>query len=295
MADDPTVKPKVSPEVRRAKKAERRAKQRAANLGRAEKMRKARLADPDVNKPPSDNLPRLNIACSGWFYWDWKEKFYPSQLPTNAWFPYYADHFPTVELNAPFYSWPTINTVKTWLKQAEGKAFVYTVKVSELVTHVRQFEDVKDLIEDFGYIADVLGERMGCFLFQLPPSYHYSPEKLARIVSQLDHRRRNVVELRHASWWNEEVYAAFREHGIIFCSTSGPKLPEELIKTADDIYVRFHGTEKWYLHDYSDDELAVWAQKIRDSGASRVWVYFNNDYHGYAIKNAETLAKMLSA
>lgn len=294
MADDQTVKPKVSPEIRRAKKAERRAKQRAANLGRAEKMRKARLADPDVNKPPSDNLPKLNIACSGWFYWDWKGQFYPSQLPTSAWFSHYADHFPTVELNAPFYAWPTINTVKTWLKQAEGKAFVYTVKVSELITHVRQFEDVKGLIEDFGYIADVLGERMGCFLFQLPPSYHYSKEKLARIVSQLDHRRRNVVELRHASWWNEDVYAAFREHGIIFCSTSGPKLPEQLIKTADEIYVRFHGTEKWYLHDYSDEELAVWAQKIRDSGASRVWIYFNNDYHGYAIKNADTLMTMLS-
>ena len=298
MADDLSglaEKHKDSPDLRREKKSQRRAKQRLANVGRAERMHKARLADPEVGKLPSDLLPALNIACSGWFYWDWKGKFYPSQLPTSGWFSHYADHFPTVELNAPFYAWPTVNTVKTWLRQAEGKAFVYTVKVSELITHVRQFDDVKGLIEDFGYIADLLGERMGCFLFQLPPSFHYSPENLERIVSQLDYRRRNVVELRHKSWWDEAVYAAFRQHGIIFCSTSGPKLPEELIKTADEIYVRFHGTEKWYLHDYTDEELAVWAQKISDSGASRVWIYFNNDYHGYAIKNANRLMEMLSA
>jgi len=294
MDGNPVEKPPLTPDEKRAKKAERRARQRAANVGRAEKMHKARLADSDVHNPPSDKLPKLNIACSGWFYWDWRGQFYPSQMPTSEWFPHYADHFPTVELNAPFYSWPTINTIKTWLKQAEGRDFVYTVKVSELITHVRRFEDVKGLIADFGYIADLLGERMGCFLFQLPPGYHYSPEKLERIVSQIDPRRRNVVELRHASWWNEEVYAAFRAHGIIFCSCSGPKLPDDLIRTADEIYVRFHGTEKWYLHDYSDEELAVWARKIRESGASRIWAYFNNDYHGYAIKNADTLTRMLS-
>ena len=235
MDGNPVEKPRLTPEEKRAKKAERRAKQRAANAGRAEKMHRARLADSNVNKAPSDRLPKLNIACSGWFYWDWKGQFYPSHMPTSEWFAHYADHFPTVELNAPFYSWPTINTVKTWLKQAEGRDFVYTVKVSELITHVRQFEDVKGLIADFGYIADLLGERMGCFLFQLPPSFHYSPEKLERIVSQIDPRRRNVVELRHASWWNEAVYAAFRAHGIIFCSCSGPKLPDDLIRTANEI------------------------------------------------------------
>lgn len=295
MDGNPVEKPTLTPEEKRAKKAERRAKQRAANAMRAEKMHRARLADSDTGKPPSDRLPKLNIACSGWFYWDWKGLFYPSQMPTSDWFAHYAGHFPTVELNAPFYAWPTVNTVKTWLKQAANKDFIYTVKVCELITHIRQFEDVQGLIADFGYIADLLGERMGCFLFQFPASFRYSPDRLERIVSQLDHNRRNVVEFRHESWWNEAVYAAFRAHGIIFCSCSGPKLPDDLIRTADEIYVRFHGPEKWYLHDYSDEELAIWARKIRESGASRIWVYFNNDYHGYAISNADTLTRMLSA
>jgi uncharacterized protein YecE (DUF72 family) len=293
--DEPPIKVKESLEVRRARKAERRAKQRLANVGRAEKMHRARVADLTAHVVSPDALPNVTVACSGWFYWGWKGQFYPSQMPTRDWFSYYSDHFSSVELNAPFYSWPTVNTVRNWLKQAEGKSFVYTVKASELITHVRQFEDVKGLIEDFGYIADLLGERMGCFLFQLPPSFHYSPERLERIVSQLDPRRRNVVELRHPSWWTEEVYAAFRAHGIIFCSCSGPKLPDDLIVTSDDIYVRFHGTEKWYLHDYSNAELTVWADKIRNSGAARVWGYFNNDYQGFAIKNAQTLARMLGA
>ena len=91
-----------------------------------------------------------------------------------------------------------------------------------------------------------------------------------RIVDQLDPARRNVVEFRHRSWWNEEVYDAFRESGTIFCSCSGPRLPDELAKTADEIYLRFHGTTRWYRHDYSTSELAAWAEKIRPAapGAS---------------------------
>lgn len=282
-------------EERRAKKAEKRIKQRQITLLRAGKMHKARLVAEEAGTPhQSSSLPTLNIGCSGWFYWHLKGSFFPSQMPTSEWFGHYADHFSTVELNAPFYSWPTVGTVETWRKQAEGRDMVYTVKVSELITHIRKFEDTKALIEDFGYIADLLGPRMGCFLFQLPPSYHYSPKHLENIVGQLDPARRNVIEFRHKSWWNEEVYAAFRRVGAIFCSCSGPRLPDELVKTADDIYVRFHGVERWYRHDYSHDELTVWAQRIRAAEAKRVWIYFNNDFDGYAIKNAGMLAEILS-
>jgi uncharacterized protein YecE (DUF72 family) len=134
---------------------------------------------------------------------------------------------------------------------------------------------------------------MGCFLFQLPPSYRYTAARLKGILAQLDPARRNVVEFRHKSWWNERVYAAFREAGAIFCSCSGPRLPDELVKTADEVYVRFHGTTRWYRHDYTDEELAVWAERIRGCGAKRVWVYFNNDRECYAIKNARELMRQL--
>jgi uncharacterized protein YecE (DUF72 family) len=102
-----------------------------------------------------------------------------------------------------------------------------------------------------------------------------------------------VVEFRHASWWNETVCKAFRDTNTIFCSVSGPRLPDELIRTADDIYIRFHGTRKWYRHDYTKEELGVWTDRIRRSGAQQVWAYFNNGREGYAIKNARELMRQL--
>jgi uncharacterized protein YecE (DUF72 family) len=159
---------------------------------------------------------------------------------------------------------------------------------------VKRFKGTKTLVRDFGMIADILGDRMGCFLFQLPPSYRYTRARLDAIVSQLDPARRNVVEFRHASWWNEDVYSAFRKVGVIFCSCSGPKLPDDLIRTADEVYVRLHGPKRWYRHDYSDDELLEWADKIKASRAKRAWIYFNNDNDAYAPRNAIVLRRLLA-
>jgi uncharacterized protein YecE (DUF72 family) len=275
-----------------SKKAERRARQRAANPMRAEKMRKARLEKPlpKVEAEP----PALNIGCSGWFYWDWKGLFYPTQMPTNQWFPHYAESFDTVEINASFYSWPTVAGVKAWMRGLPDRPFYFTVKANELITHVKRFEDTAGLVEDFGYVGDLLGEHMGCLLFQLPPSVKYDADLLKSIVAQMEAGRRNVVEFRHKSWWRDEVYTALRDAGVMFCATSGPKLPDDLVRTADEIYVRFHGVDRWYNYRYSDAELAQWAEKIRESGAKRVWVYFNNDYHGNAIDNARALREMLN-
>ena len=285
-------------EERRAKRAARRARQRVENVGRAAKMHLDRLSyESDaalLETLPVGELPaRLQVGCSGWFYWHWRGGFYPDAMPTKEWFQHYSKHFKTVELNAPFYSWPTTTAVRIWLKQAGRRKFVYTVKVSELITHVKQFTGTTTLVRDFGLIADLLGPRMGCFLFQLPPSFHYSRARLDRILRQLDPSRRNVVEFRHPSWWNETVFAGFRDAGVIFCSCSGPRLPDDLIKTADEIYIRFHGTKRWYRHNYSPEELAEWAIKIRASGASRVWAYFNNDRDGFSIRNAQSLLRRL--
>ncbi len=279
---------------RRSRREARRLKQREANAGRALKMRIARLAlphAPDELLPVE--LPSINVGCSGWFYWHWRGVFYPAGMPTKDWFEHYSENFGTVELNAPFYSWPTLANVAAWRRQAGERKFVYTVKVCELITHLKRFEGTETLVTDFGHVPDLLGPHMGCFLYQLPPSFRYTSSELTNIVGQMHRARRNVVEFRHKSWWNEEVYTAFREAGIIFCSCSGPRLPNNLIKTADEIYIRFHGTDRWYRHDYSRVELEEWAEKIRASGAKRVWAYFNNDRDGYAISNAKTLREML--
>ena len=284
----------------RARREARRARQREQNVVRAEKMHAARLhferergSAGATPRAKTSARPAVHIGCSGWFYWHWRECFYPQGVPTSRWFEHYASTFKTVELNAPFYSWPTVGTIETWRRQPGRRRFTYAVKVNELITHQKRMTGVKTLVRDFCHIADLLGPRLGCFLFQLPPSFHYSAGALKRVLSSLDHSRPNVVEFRHRSWWNERVYAAFRETRTVFCSCSGPRLPDELVKTADDVYVRFHGTKQWYRHDYSKEELAVWAERIRASGARRVWAYFNNDRNGYAIKNAQVLTRLL--
>ena len=276
----------------------RRELQRKNNIGRAAKMHAARLA---ANNELGGNLEgghhhaAAYVGCSGWFYWKWSGSFYPAELPTAEWFAYYAKRFDTVEINASFYSWPTVANVQAWKRQADKRKFVYTVKVCEIITHIKRFKNTKTLVKDFGFIADILGESMGCFLFQLPPSFHYTKARLTSILGQLDPARRNVVEFRHASWWNETVYAAFREAGTIFCSCSAPRLPDNIIRTSDDIYLRMHGAQNWYKHDYSKSELADWAERIRASGAKRSWVYFNNDYEAHAPKNARSMHRLISS
>ena len=253
--------------ARRARREARRAKQRAQNVVRAQAMHEARL-EYEARDPPASATrsatragkarrkarPEAYVGCSGWYYWHWRDSFYPEGLPSSRWFGHYASRFNTVELNAPFYSWPTLATVNTWNRQLGRRNFIYTLKVNELITDTKRLARTGTLVKDFGLIADLLGQRFGCFLFQLPPSFRYSAAALKRIVKQLDPRRRNVVEFRHPSWWNEKVYRAFRDTNTIFCSTSGPRLPDELVKTADDVYIRFHGTRQWYRHDYSKEE-----------------------------------------
>ncbi len=190
----------------RARREARRAKQREQNVVRAARMHEARLAhetsrppglhSASVDAPESRTQPAIHVGCSGWYYWHWRDTFYPAGHPGSLWFDYYASQFRTVELNAPFYSWPTLATIKTWNRQIGRRRFTYTVKVNELITHTKRFVRTATLVKDFGLIADLLGPHFGCFLFQLPPSVHYAPAVLKRILSQLDPRHRNVVEFR---------------------------------------------------------------------------------------------------
>jgi uncharacterized protein YecE (DUF72 family) len=235
---------------------------------------------------------KICVGCSGWFYWHWRGIFYPDTKRTDTWFRHYVANFDTVELNAPFYKWPKDATVKTWRRNAPEN-FRYSVKVNQLITHEKRLRHTRRLVHEFYRIDNLLGHKLGCFLFQFPPSYKYTPSRLRSIVAQLDPRFHNAVEFRHKSWWRKSVYGALEKRGLIFCSISAPRLPDDLIKTSDSIYIRLHGRSRWYRHDYSDEELAVWADKIDKSGAHEAWVYFDNDREAFPIKNARTLIALL--
>ncbi len=236
---------------------------------------------------------KVHIGCSGWFYSHWRGIFYPAQeVTTKHWFAYYANVFETVELNASFYRWPKPATVRRWKREAPP-SFRYSIKVNQAITHEHRLVRTKKLVDSFYGIADTLGDRMGCFLFQLPPSYHFTASRLRSIVAQLNPRYRNVVEFRHGSWWRPSVYRALAARKIAFCTVSAPRLPDTLPPRKKVIYVRFHGASRWYQHDYSDAELREWAERIAASRAEEVWIYFNNDRRGFAVKNALQFRRIL--
>ena len=127
---------------------------------------------------------RIKIGCSGWYYWHLNGVVYAEDLPTSQWFRHYQQTFDTVELNAPFYHWPRLATVQNWARQATPD-FQYSVKVNQLITHLKRFKNTKKLVRDFCRFADLLDNHMGCFLFQLPPSFNFTTARLRSIVSQL--------------------------------------------------------------------------------------------------------------
>ncbi|WP_457600052.1 DUF72 domain-containing protein [Hydrogenivirga sp.] len=233
------------------------------------------------------------MGCSGYFYWGWKGKFYPKELKPKEWLSYYAEFFNTLEVNSTFYNFPKKGNLRRFYRETPS-GFVFSVKVNRTITHMKKMKGTEELVRSFySVVEESLAEKLGCFLFQLPPSFRYSEENLGRVLSQLDPSFRNVVEFRHESWWRDEVYNALREKGIAFCSVSSPKLPEELVLTADFLYIRFHGKEGWYRYNYTEEELAAWAEKLRESGAREVFAYFNNDYNAHAPYNCLKLMELL--
>lgn len=233
------------------------------------------------------------LGCSGWFYLHWQGLFYPDDLPQKKWFAYYCRHFNTVELNSTFYRWPKESTVKSWYRNSPPD-FVYTLKVNKFITHIKKFKNCKKLINDFYNLGESLKEKIGCFLFQLPPSLKYSKEKLKEIINQLDNEKLNAIEFRHFSWFNSEVYDSLKKNHLIYCIVSAPYLVEEFVKTAQDIYLRFHGRTSWYGSNYSIKELKSYAWKIKKLKARNNWIYFNNDAHAYAVKNCRQLKELLT-
>ena len=233
---------------------------------------------------------QIRIGCSGYYYRHWQGLFYPADLPASRWFGFYAEHFDTVEINASFYRFPTESAVKRWYRQAPA-GFVYSVKAPQLITHRKQFHDCDWLMGDLYRVLGGLKEKLGCILFQLPPQLAWSEEILARVLARMQPDFRNVIEFRHASWWRPEVYETLREHGIGFCSVSAPELPDELVVTCPDLYLRLHGNP-WYVQNYSEQELSEWANCISDTVAERAWIYFNNDSNAFAPNNAMVFRKI---
>ena len=226
---------------------------------------------------------QINIGCSSYYNRLWKGIFYPEDLPSKEWFTFYCEHFNTYEFNGSFYKFPTIRIFENWYKKTPDK-FLIAVKAPKEITHVRKFVDCENLLTNFYKVAETgLKDKLGAVLFQFPPSFKFSTENLQLIVKTLNLSFINVVEFRHESWWNLEVWDAFSSNNITFCSVSYPNLPEMISVNGPLIYMRLHGKPKLFYSSYTAEELRAIKFKIAKNEA---FVYFNNTASAAGIINA---------
>lgn len=236
-----------------------------------------------------------NIGCSGFHYKHWRGLFYPEDLPQKKWFDYYCSYFNTLELNVTFYRFPQLSFLENWYKNSPGQ-FIFSVKAPRVITHYKKFSGTADMLSDFyATIRAGLKEKLGCVLFQLPPTLHYSPGKLERIIISLDNSFLNVVEFRHESWWKDDVYQLLSESNISFCGMSHPDLPRNIVANTPHLYFRLHGDLDLYASSYSVKDLEELAEEIAAKTAvEQAYIYFNNDIHAHAIRNARELINIVN-
>lgn len=230
--------------------------------------------------------PKIITGCSSFNETYWKGVFYPEDLPRKDWFGYYCQHFATYEMNGTFYRFPTDKAMAGWYEKSP-KEFLFSVKMYKGVTHYKKFADCQREISDFYAVcANNLKEKLACILFQLPPSFSFSAERLSLILDSLDHSFTNAIEFRHASWWCDEVYETLQKAGIIFCNVSYPGLPEHIVATAKTGYVRLHGVPKLFYSGYTEENLHNLHSELLKQDQQKVFIYFNNTASDQGILNA---------
>jgi uncharacterized protein YecE (DUF72 family) len=239
---------------------------------------------------------RIWIGTSGYVYRHWRKGvFYPVGLPVREELAFYASGFATVELNNPFYRLPTAEMFSRW-RETTADDFQFAVKASRYITHVKRLRNVADELALFLERARHLGPKLGPVLFQLPPTQQLDLPRLAEFLALLSSGQRWVLEFRHASWHANEVYRLLAEHEVALCIPVGGGLHPDRITTAAFTYLRMHrGSEP--RGGFTAEELKTWAARVRalSSVGKDVYVYFNNDWEGFAVRDAMTLRELLGS
>jgi len=235
----------------------------------------------------------IHIGTSGWNYKHWKGSFYPEDLSSGQWLDFYAKQLHTVEINNTFYRLPEKKILAKW-RDTVSPQFIFAVKVSRYITHMKKLKDPEQGLENFLPRINVLGDKLGPILFQLPPHWHFNLERLKSFLQALPREFRYTFEFRDSTWWRKEVYDTLKKHGAAFCIF---ELAEQLSPkqvTADFVYVRLHGPENAYQGKYDSQELAGWAGAFSswEKQGKQIYCYFDNDEKGYAAQNALTLQDM---
>jgi uncharacterized protein YecE (DUF72 family) len=234
------------------------------------------------------------VGTSGWSYRHWRDPVYHG-APPSRWLAAYAGWFPTVEINSTFYRLPTVRAVQRWTDETPD-GFVFAVKVSRYLTHVRRLTEVDAGLPRLMALLEPLARtgKLGPLLWQLPATFERDDGRLAATLEVLPPGR-HAFEFRHASWFCEPVFRLLREAGATLVVGDDPRRPfQTLDATAPWRYVRFHHGHRGRRGNYSPAEIETWATRIagwRSDGD--VYAYFNNDWEAFAVANARLLMRRL--
>jgi len=236
---------------------------------------------------------RIHVGTSGWTYDDWTGPFYPDTVRGADRLSFYAGRFDTVEVNATFYRLPFQGMITGWNRRLPA-TFHLVLKGPRAVTHLKKLRDCDKALQTF--LDRALGLRtLKVILWQLPPSLRKDLERLDPFLGELPRGVRHAMEFRHESWWDDDVAAALSRHGAAFAGISHPKLPNDVVPTADFLYLRFHGVgRRLYDHDYSNEELRAWVERVLPHlGGRELYAFFNNDIGARAPVNATSFRSLL--
>ena len=236
----------------------------------------------------------IHVGCSGWVYEHWRGILYPEGFPQRLWFQRYSEEFDTVEINASFYRVPKADTFDGWRGKAP-EGFRYAVKVNRFITHLKKLVEVEEALDEFVALARKLGPTLGPLLYQLPPSLKLDLDRLEGFLKLIPKDMSNVFEFRNNSWYVPQTYSLLDRYGASFCVHDMPGSKTDRVAVGPNAYVRFHGGEGKYWGRYSDEGLLSWTDWILEQSRQgrAVWCYFNNDIHGHAIHDAQTLKSMV--
>jgi uncharacterized protein YecE (DUF72 family) len=242
---------------------------------------------------------KMFVGTSGWSYKEWIGPFYTKK--DKSMLRAYGKVFRTVEINSTFYRYPSKGTVMGWVKYSP-EGFVYSAKLPKLITHEKELdlhegveEDLQKFIELMEPIS--LNGKLGCLLIQLPPKFAYNPSRLENFFGILPTHVRFAVEFRNLSWMRKETWTLLKKYQVAYTIVDEPLLPPEMHITSNVAYFRWHGhgSRPWFNYRYHAEELEPWIPKVRETAekVEKVYAYFNNHYHGYAVENCLQVLEML--
>lgn len=239
------------------------------------------------------------MGCSGWFYKDWIGPFYKTEKESML--KTYSEVFKTAEIDSTFYAYPSKGTVLGWLKYTRHE-FVFTAKLPKLITHKKKLNPESHVEEDVKRFCELmqplqLNGKLGCTLIQMPPSVRFDIKLLEDFFRILPAEFRFAIEFRDLSWLRKETWLLLEKYRIAYTIVDEPLLPPEVKVTADIAYIRWHGKGEhpWYNYCYEKRELEPWIPKVKEAAkkSGKIYGYFNNHFHGYAVKNCLETIEML--